>query len=350
MPAPAGDRVVFEPISEAEFARLDSQSREKEQEGAARARDPLFRVLSAGLWTSVQGAPRFGWGSYGVPPGGAMDLAALAAGNAALGNSPEAAALEMTVSGPELEVSSPAAISLSGAEFSCRVGDAPVAAGEVREVVSGDRLRFGHARAGARGYLCVRGSLAIPAHPAPSRRLERGDLVWGSEKANESAALAHPSPPFAEATAGRPQASPGGRGSTPGEEAAEEALRVVLGPQEDRFPAEAIAAFLEGTYRVSSSSDRRGIRLEGSPIAHRGGAGAAEISPEGTALGAVQVPADGLPIVLGPDRPVTGGYAKVATVIGADWARLAQALPGTPVRFRAVELAEAVAARRGIRL
>ncbi len=108
-------------------------------------------------------------------------------------------------------------------------------------------------------------------------------------------------------------------------------MRVVLGPQEDRFGEAGIAAFFSQSWRVSASSDRRGVRLEGEPIRH---AGSAEIAPEGTAPGAIQVPADGRPIVLGPDRPVTGGYAKIATVEAADWPLVAQAGPGSLLRFR----------------
>lgn len=119
-------------------------------------------------------------------------------------------------------------------------------------------------------------------------------------------------------------------------------LRVVLGPQEESFEREGLEAFLGGSYRVSSQSDRRGIRLEGAEIAHRV---SPDIEPEGTALGAIQVPRDGQPIVLGPDRPVTGGYTKIATVIGADFPLLAQAPAATAFRFRAVTLAEALAAR-----
>ena len=315
-----GDRVAFEEISEAEFARRIPSSWEEEESKIPREGDPLFRVLSPGLWTSVQGGPRFGWGSYGIPPGGAMDLDALAAGNLALENPPQAAALEITLAGPDLAALSSGTLSLSGAEISCEINGRPAAAQGVHEVAPGDRVRLGHARDGARAYLCVRGGLEMPAQPTPSCRISAGDLVWGGEK-NES-----PAP-----GASSPRRSPEGSGP----------LRVVLGPQD--FPEEAITTLLESPYRVLSASDRRGIRLEGPALSHRG---SADIPPEGTALGAIQVPAGGLPIALGPDRPVTGGYAKIATVIGADWARLAQALPGSEVRFRAVELAEAVAARR----
>ena len=118
-------------------------------------------------------------------------------------------------------------------------------------------------------------------------------------------------------------------------------IRVLAGPQREGFEKDGVATFLGSPFRVSPSSDRRGIRLEGPPIANRD---SPDIPPEGTALGGIQVPRDGQPIVLGPDRPVTGGYAKIATVIAADFPLLAQALPGTAVRFRDVTLAEALAA------
>ena len=110
-------------------------------------------------------------------------------------------------------------------------------------------------------------------------------------------------------------------------------LRVLIGPQEQSFEKEGLEVFLREPYRVSPESDRRGIRLEGPKIAHRQ---SPDVPPEGTALGGIQVPRDGQPIVLGPDRPVTGGYAKIATVIGADFPLLARAAAGAVVRFRAV--------------
>jgi UPF0271 protein len=116
----------------------------------------------------------------------------------------------------------------------------------------------------------------------------------------------------------------------------------VLGPDEDRFAREGIATFLSGTYRVSAASDRRGIRLEGPRVAH---AESPDVPPEPTPLGAIQVALDGQPIVLGPDRPVTGGYARIATVASADFPVVARAMPGSSLRFQAIDVADAVEAR-----
>ena len=120
-------------------------------------------------------------------------------------------------------------------------------------------------------------------------------------------------------------------------------IRAVPGPQLDYFSKEALDIFFSAEYRLSPASDRRGLRLQGPALQL---VRPADLPPEGTAPGAVQVPGDGLPIVLGPDRPVTGGYPKIATVISADLPLLAQARPGAVLRFRAVHIEEALAARR----
>ena len=101
--------------------------------------------------------------------------------------------------------------------------------------------------------------------------------------------------------------------------------------------------FFSASFRATSQSDRRGMRLDGPQLDL---SRPSDIPPEGTAPGSVQVPGAGLPIVLGPDRPVTGGYAKIATIISADLPLLAQARPGTMIRFSPATLEEALAARR----
>jgi antagonist of KipI len=123
-------------------------------------------------------------------------------------------------------------------------------------------------------------------------------------------------------------------------------LRAMAGPQWDFFGEESRDSFFSAEYRVTPQSDRRGLRLEGPRIELLR---PSDIPPEGTAPGSVQVPGAGLPIVLGPDRPVTGGYAKIATVISADLPLLAQARPGTIIRFAHATLEEALAARRDSR-
>lgn len=315
-----GDRVSFEPIGEEELRgriarRNATESREAPLEG-----EPLFEVLSPGAFTSIQGAPRFGLGSLGVPAGGAMDLEALATGNALVGNLPGAAALEVTLSGPELLFRSDAVVTLAGADLDAKRNGEVASPGQVLDVRKGDRFAFGGAQFGAHAYLCVAGGLRRPSPAETPRRLARGDVVR----------RARPGDPKA-ATVPAPAVRPRAGGVL--------ALRVFPGPQADVLDEASPDRFFGATYRVSGESDRRGIRLDGPALALRR---PPDIPPEGTALGAIQVPGSGLPIVLGPDRPVTGGYAKVATVFARDWPLLAQAPPGTAVRFLRATLAEAM--------
>jgi allophanate hydrolase subunit 2 len=117
-----------------------------------------------------------------------------------------------------------------------------------------------------------------------------------------------------------------------------DSLRVILGPQEDRFSQKGMETFLSSEYRVSPQSDRMGYRLRGPAIEHSQGA---DIISEPIARGAIQVPGDGLPILLLWDAQVSGGYTKIANVISADLDRLAQVMPGESLRFQAVPLEEA---------
>src|SRR5262249_48762673 len=159
----------------------------------------------------------------------------------------------------------------------------------------------------------------------PPRRLVSGDIVYSEVRRP-------------------PDRGSRGRGPRSIEAGDEIRIRVLLGPQRDRFEPRALETFFGGLYRVSAASDRRGIPLDGPALSCLG---SSDIPPEGTPLGAIQVPSDGRPIILGPDRPVTGGYAKIATVASVDFPLLGRALPGTAVRFAEVSLAEAVAARPG---
>lgn len=293
-----GDRVVFEAVRE-----LSAMSAPiKPPSGGA----PVLRVLAPGPFTSIQGAPRYGLSASGVPSGGAMDLPALLEANERLGNEPGAAALELTVLGPELEALRDVRLSVQG---------------EVRALRAGERIKVGMLRGGARGYVAVEGGLAQPRPGEATRPLQKGEELRLATRGT--------SPRWT---------GPSRRGRPASEGAV--LVRALPGPQIDRFRDP--QRFFATEYTLSSQSDRRGLRLAGPAL----DVTRADIPPEGTAPGAVQVPGDGLPIVLGPDRPVTGGYPKVATVISADLPLLAQARPGARIRFCEVSLQQALEARR----
>jgi allophanate hydrolase subunit 2 len=119
-------------------------------------------------------------------------------------------------------------------------------------------------------------------------------------------------------------------------------IRVVMGPQDDEF-GDATTLFLDSEWKISATSDRMGYRLEGPVIKHLHGH---NIVSDGTVNGSIQVPGNGAPIVLMPDRGTSGGYPKIATVISADFGRFAQTPAGLGFRFRAVGMAEAQAEAR----
>ena len=317
-----GDRVRFEPAEEPLEERPPEPA---PADGPRPAGEPVFRVVAAGIWSAPVGACFRGRGASGLPPSGAMDEVALADGNALLGNPREASALEFAVSGPELEALEDVIVAISGAPCDAALDGRPIPGGASARLRRGQRLALGAVRRGVRSYLCVAGGLEAPGALDIPGRIAAGAVLFRSARA---------------VPGGSTDARPAEGGSEIG---ADPVVRIVLGPQEDWFADEGVAALLNSPFRVSSTSDRRGIRLEGPGIAFRNGS---EIPPEGTALGAIQVPGDGQPIVLGPDRPVTGGYPKIGTVISRDFRLVAQARPGAFVRFRAVSAEEAVAARR----
>ncbi|MGE5277623.1 MAG: 5-oxoprolinase subunit PxpB [Acidobacteriota bacterium] len=320
-----GDGVRFEPVTAAQFVGLERELEEASSRSPTSPGGlPVFRVVKPGVFTSVQGMPQVHRGASGLPPGGAFDEGALASGNARLGNAPGTGALEMTLLGPELEVLSEVGACVSGASMALERNGVFQRAESPIRLASGDRLRFAPARSGTRAYLCVEGGLQAPGRLGLTRRLESGHILMrGGGKRQDAVTGPERSAPI------------GADGAV--------VLRVVLDPRRDRlFDSRAVDNFLSTAFRVSSTSDRRGIRLEGSAVE---GVGSLEMPPEGTALGTIQVPPDGQPILLGPDRPVTGGYARLGTVIAADWARIVQAPPGRTVRFEAVTRSEALEAR-----
>jgi biotin-dependent carboxylase-like uncharacterized protein len=298
-----------------------------------------IEVLEAGLLTTVQDLGRFGWQQYGVPVSGAMDDWALRAANRLAGNDENAAALEITLAGPILRFDGPGVIAVTGADLGARLNGRPMPPWQSAGVSAGAELTFSDARDGIRAYLGVAGGIDVP-------------LVLGSRSTLASARLGGF---MGRALAPGDRVGVGQRADPPlptGRRLPRElvpayghvhTLRVVMGPQDDRFTGEGIQCFLSETYTLASQSDRVGCRLTGPRIGHRRGA---DIVSDGTAFGSVQVSGDGMPIVLMADRGTTGGYTKIATVASADLSRLAQAAPGDRVRFARVGVDQAQALLR----
>lgn len=308
-------------------------------DGQHRAR---VRVTAAGLLTTVQDLGRFGYGRFGLPVAGALDDLALRWANLLVGNEAGAAALEITLAGPTLilEGDQPLLAALTGADFSATLGARQLSPWRSFHWQPGEALTLGACQTGMRGYLAIAGGIAVPP-VFGSRSTDLLGAIGGLEgralRPGDLLPLAPPAAPFAERQL-PPALVP--------RYTHELAVRVVLGPQDERFTEDAIVTFLSSPYTVTREADRMGVRLDGPGLLAPGGA---DIVSEGVVTGAIQAPAHGRPIVLLGGRQTTGGYPKIATVIGADLWRMGQARPGDVVRFKRVALTEAQEVLRAYR-
>ena len=274
-----------------------------------------FKVLSPGLHTLLVDFGRPGSRSLGVPVGGAADKYALAIGNGLVGNTRDAVALEINLSGPMLEAECPTACVVWGAPFEVSRNERPLRPGFAFNLEAGDIVRIGGASQGARAYLCVRGGFGAPTilgsrsaivplqageslQCGPSRmtgRTVRGAWHWNREPA---------------------------------------VLRVLGGSQTAWFSAD---EFFVQSFTVAPASNRMGLRLLGRPLTQT----PTEIVSEPVCPGTVQVTRDGQCIVLGVDGQTIGGYPKIAQVISVDLDKLGQLRAKDKIRFERVDLEEA---------
>jgi biotin-dependent carboxylase-like uncharacterized protein len=266
----------------------------------------VLEVLDPGPLTTIQDAGRSGWAHLGVPPSGAVDPGTFANANELAGNRRDAPALEATLVGPTLRALRPVTVAVAGS----RSNDG------AWHLVPGTVLETGPA-AGARLYIAARGGIAAEPvlgscstdlltglGPPP---LQKGDMLAIGD-----------APP---AAAGAP---------VPGTTAESRTLRVRLGPRDDWFTAAAVACLARDAWHVTANANRVGIRLDGPPLERTR---LDELLSEGLVTGALQVPPNGLPILLLNDHPTTGGYPVIAVVSRDDLPRAGQLKPGDEVRF-----------------
>lgn len=296
-----------------------------------------LRIIAAGPGATVQDGGRHGHLRIGITASGPMDPLAHATANRAVGARPEASAIEVSLGGLTVAAEGgPVTLAIAGAPFIAVTDGQRLETPLVLTLEPGRELSLRGGDSGAWCYLAAEGGMAVPevlGSAATHTRAGIGGLDGGALKAGNLIPLRAPaSSPIAPA-----------RLVAPWLDRSADVIRVVLGPQDDYFDADQIAAFLGRDWTVSPRSDRMGYQLEGEPLRHRDGF---DVVSDGVAHGAIQVPGEGRPIVLMADRQPTGGYPKIANVIGADLGTLAQLRPGARFRFAAVDMATAVAARR----
>ena len=280
-----------------------------------------LRVEAAGPLLLVQDRGRPGNAHLGVPPSGALDFAALALGNRLVGNPEGAAGLEVLVGRVRLRAESSVRLALTGGLLDLQVDGRPAAWGTPVSVAAGSRIEVGQGP-GLRGWLAVAGGVEVlqtlgsrstdtltGLGPAP---LEDGAALQVGVVRAAGAAVAVPAPPPKPKTA---------------------LLDVVLGPRHGMFLESALPALESTEYTVAPASNRTALRLDADVRLER--TSAEELPSEGLVTGAVQVPANGKPLIFLADHPVTGGYPVIAVVTPESLAACAQLRPGDPVRLRA---------------
>lgn len=302
--------------------------------GGTRGSKMGFRVIKGGLLTTVQDLGRNGYQAQGFNVNGVMDRRAFRIANLLLDNPENEAVLECTLIGPTLEFTAPMIISITGGDFRPEINDEEVPMYTALYVAEGDVLKLGSARSGRSCYIAFSNYLKVPVVMGSrstnlkcriggfkGRKLEDGDYI--ETRITRRIYL----PTFLSRT-------------LPLKEYEENkaTIRVILGPEEEVFSKKGIKNFLETEYTVGAEFDRMGMRLEGAYIESKRGS---DIISDGIALGSIQVPSHGKPIILLADRQTTGGYGKIATVISVDLPKLVQRRMDDKIRFIAVTVEEA---------
>jgi antagonist of KipI len=295
-----------------------------------------IHVRAGGLLTTVQDLGRLGYAHLGFSPCGAADRIGARIANRLVGNPDGDPVLEWTFMGPTLEFSEDAVVAIAGASTQCSLDGHSIPTWQSIELSSGSVLRLGATVPSARCYLAIAGlpqsepvlgsfstDLGAKVGPFCARRLATGDvLTWHSP----DRAVAH--------MADREVLSL---------LYAEGPFRITPGPHRGWFAPHVEEQFFNSKYLVTPQSNRSALRLHGEPLPLQSDE---PLLSEGVPLGAVQIPADGQPIILMMDQQTTGGYPVIGSVISADLHRMAQLLPHAEIAFTRISIEQALSERR----
>jgi biotin-dependent carboxylase-like uncharacterized protein len=290
----------------------------------------------------LQDAGRFGVRQLGVTQGGPLDLHAWAWANHLVGNAWGVPALEITLGGLQLIAEQDLCVAVAGADLSATLEDRPLALWRTVKVRRGEWLTFGSPVSGLRAYLAVAGGFdaepvlgsvacvsreGLGGFDGRGNRLAEGDRLPISKARAKANGMGPREAPDTE----RPDYD------------APACLSFLPGAQVEAFTGRSLFDVFNSEWHVDDRADRMGVRLNGPRLHCR----IESMISEGISLGAIQVPPDGQPIALLNDRQTIGGYPKLGnlTPLAASW--LAQCMPGTTVRLRAVAVEHALAEHRG---
>jgi KipI family sensor histidine kinase inhibitor len=329
-----GDTVTFVPgaASGPPLVRPLDGVRDRDRGSADGRTDRRVTVLSAGLFTTVQDEGRWGHQATGVPVAGPLDPYSHRLANTLVGNEREAAALEITIAGPELRLEHDALVAVTGADLAPTLDSASMPMNRPVAGRAGSVIRFGGRRHGARSYLAFDGGVSVPVvlgSRATHVLSGLGGLHGRALRAGDAIPLGPPRPPRRPASADIERVRSAAR------------LRVRPGPQHDAISSAALDILASTRFELARDSDRMGYRLTGARL---------PADPDGamistsTFTGSIQLPPSGEPVLLMADRQTTGGYPQIATVITADLPAAGQLAPGDRVVFEICSRREALGA------
>lgn len=286
-----------------------------------------FKVVNPGMFSTIQDAGRFSYQTFGFSPSGVLDYRAHKLANRLLGNEDDAAVLEMTLLGVELQAQKDIVISTSGAEASVTIDGNRYNHGTAIKLMKGETLKVGKCENGSRTYLAALGGFDVP-EILGSRSTHTRSGIGGFEGRTLK------SGDVLKAAGG--DFSDGLKQIRTFE--SDNIIRIIPGQQYDRFEEDVQRKLFSSEYTITKDSDRMGVRLDGPGLQTDEGH---DVLSEPTQLGSIQVPKNGQPIILLNDRQTAGGYARIATVALADIPKLVQKSPGEKLTFKEIDVDEA---------
>lgn len=309
-----------------------------------------IEIKSPGLLTTIQDLGRYGFRKYGIIVSGAMDFFAHRIANILVGNEEGEGTLEITLMGPKILINEDTLISICGADLSPKINETPVSMWRPIYVKKGSTLSFGKSNIGTRTYVAFAGSFNVEEIMGSKstylraeiggyegRQLKKGDILQlkkPSKRALEimndiigdinKSGFGYPKWFISKKILPDYKSHP--------------IVRIIRGGEFNYFSAESKERLFGSKFTITPQSDRMGYRLNGASLKTKE---KIEMISEAVALGTIQVPDDGNPIILLADRQTSGGYPKIGQVISVDIPVVAQLKPGDSISFYEVSLEEA---------
>lgn len=279
----------------------------------------MVQVIKKGVLTTLQTLPASGWRSYGVSPRGPMDLFAHALVNQLLGNSPDAAVMEMHFPAATVQFTTNCHFALGGGDFGALLNEQPIAPWKVQMAAPGDTLRFTGIKKGFRAYMGVQGGFDVPLSRYGNTVVQNHALLPIGKLASGIAMLAD------ETVIETIYAPP-------------DAINCLAGPEYDWLSDSAKQQLTTTAFSISAAGNRMGLPLQGLSLAR---VQQGELLSSAVSMGTVQLLPSGQCLILMADHNTTGGYPRVITVLSSALPKLAQLQPGQPFRFHLIDATKA---------